>query len=184
MASTEKIIYLTFDDGPIPETTPEILSILKNHQLQATFFCVGDNVRKHPEIFEMVRSEGHSIGNHSFSHLNGWRTPPGAFVENIHRCNEYFKTNLFRPPYGRFTFSQYMLLRKEFRFILWSLLTRDFRSSTTREKCLSNAIDNSQAGSIVVFHDSLKAVENVRYALPRFLDHFLEKGYRFEGIKV
>ncbi len=184
IATTEKIIYLTFDDGPIPGTTPEILSILKDHQVPATFFCVGDNVRKYPEVFEMVKNEGHSIGNHGFNHLNGWKTPPGAYIENVHRCNDYFKTDLFRPPYGRFSFTQYILLRKEFRFILWSVLTWDFKNTTTPEKCLSNAISNSRAGSIVVFHDNLKTIENVRYALPRFLDHFLDKGYRFEGIKV
>jgi len=184
LVTTGKIIFLTFDDGPIPETTPEILTILKEHQATATFFCVGDNVRKHPEIFTMIREEGHSIGNHSFSHLNGWKTPPGGFVENVNRCKEYFETNLFRPPYGSFTLSQYLLLRKEFRFILWSVLTWDFASDTTPEQCLRYAIDNTRSGSIVVFHDSVKTIDNVRYALPRFLDHFQSQGYRFEGINI
>jgi len=182
MPGKEKTIYLTFDDGPTPGSTPEILSILHDHNAKATFFCVGDNVRKHPDIFKMIMNEGHSIGNHSFSHLNGWKTPPGGFVENVNRCREYFETGLFRPPYGSFTLSQYLLLHKKFRFILWSVLTWDFKGDTTPEQCLRYAVDNTGSGSIVVFHDSLKTIEKVRFALPRFLDHFQSRGYRFDPI--
>ena len=178
----EKIMYLTFDDGPVPEVTPEVLDILRKYNAKATFFVVGDNVHKHPEIFETVRMAGHAIGNHTFHHLNGWQTSPGAYAEDVNRCNGFFETRLFRPPYGRFTPSQYFLLRKDFRFILWSVLTYDFHRKTTPEQCLANAIGHSQSGSIVVFHDNLKSIDKVRYALPRFLEHFLNLGYKFETL--
>jgi peptidoglycan/xylan/chitin deacetylase (PgdA/CDA1 family) len=183
LPAQEKVIYLTFDDGPIPEATPEILEILEKYQALATFFVVGDNVRKHPRIFEMIRQNGHAIGNHTFHHLNGWHTPPGAYIEDVYRCRDYFDTRLFRPPYGRFTPSQYFLLRKDFRFILWSVLTNDFHRNTTPEQCLKNAIDNTCNGSVVVFHDSLKSLTNVRYALPGFLEHFRKLGYGFNLIE-
>ncbi|MFZ4523725.1 MAG: polysaccharide deacetylase family protein [Bacteroidales bacterium] len=179
----EKVIYLTFDDGPIPEATPEVLDILGKSGAKATFFMVGDNVRKYPEIFSSVVEGGHAIGNHSYHHLNGWHTSPGAYIHDVYRCRELFETKLFRPPYGRFTPSQYFLLRKDFRFILWSVLTYDFSKNVTPEKCLEYAVNHSQSGSVVVFHDSVKSLENVRYALPRFLEHFLKLGYRFEPLQ-
>jgi peptidoglycan/xylan/chitin deacetylase (PgdA/CDA1 family) len=182
LPGSDKVIYLTLDDGPIPEATPEVLDILMKYQASATFFMVGDNVRKYPELFQRVKDEGHSVGNHTFHHLNGWHTPPGAYIEDVHRCSEYFSTKLFRPPYGRFTPSQYLLLRKEFRFILWSVLTYDFHRRTTPGQCLDNAINNTRAGSVVVFHDSIKSMDNVRFALPRFLEHFLNLGYRFDPL--
>lgn len=183
LPTQEKVIYLTFDDGPIPEATPEILEILEKYQVPATFFVVGDNVRKHPGIFEKIRQNGHAIGNHTFHHLNGWHTPPGAYIEDVYRCRDYFNTRLFRPPYGRFTPSQYFLLRKDFRFILWSVITNDFHRKTTPEQCLKNAIDNTRSGSVVVFHDSVKSLKNVRYALPGFLEHFRKLGYVFKPLK-
>jgi peptidoglycan-N-acetylglucosamine deacetylase len=178
----EKIIYLTFDDGPLPEATPEVVEILGKYAAKATFFMVGDNVTKHPDTFEMVREAGHATGNHTYHHLNGWHTSPGAYIEDVNRCKDLFETRLFRPPYGRFTPSQYFLLRKDFRFILWSVLTCDFQRHTTPEQCLAKAIGHSQVGSIVVFHDNPKSIEKVRYALPRYLEHFLELGYRFETL--
>jgi len=178
----DKVIYITFDDGPIPEVTPEALTILKKYDAKATFFMVGDNVRKHPDIFELVTRDGHAIGNHTFHHLNGWKTPPGEYMEDVNRCREYFSTRLFRPPYGRFTPTQYFLLRNDFRFVLWSVLTGDFRKTITPEQCLNNALEHTRSGSIVVFHDNLKATEKLMYALPRFLEHFSGLGYRFEGI--
>jgi peptidoglycan/xylan/chitin deacetylase (PgdA/CDA1 family) len=180
ISGAEKVIYLTFDDGPVPEATPEILDILNKYDAKATFFLVGDNVRKHPEIFERIRQDGHATGNHTFHHLNGWHISPGAYIEDVYRCRTFFETRLFRPPYGRLTPSQYLLLRKDFKVILWSVLTYDFHRHITPEQCLKNAIDNTHSGSIVVFHDSLKALEKVRYALPRFLEHFGGLGYRFD----
>lgn len=143
---------------------------------------VGDNVKKNPGIFERVVSSGHVTGNHTFHHLDGWKTPPGAYIEDVTRCESYFKTNLFRPPYGRFNPSQYFLLRKQYRFVLWSVLTWDFDRHTTPEKSLQYALDNCKNGSVVVFHDSIKSIENVRFALPRFLEHFLSLGFEFKPI--
>jgi len=180
--TSEKVIYLTFDDGPIPEITPDVLRILEERNVKATFFCVGENVKKHPGIFELVKGAGHATGNHTFHHLKGWKTPPAEYVEDVLRCNEYFTTNLFRPPYGKFTPSQYLLLRKHFRFILWSVLSGDYHRKITPEQCLSNVLLNTVQGSIVVFHDSIKAKENLFYTLPRFLDHFLGESYRFKRI--
>ncbi len=179
----EKVIYITFDDGPIPEVTTAVLGILKERNIQATFFCVGDNVKKQPDVFAKVSGAGHAIGNHTFHHLNGWKTPPAEYVEDVMRCDEYFKTDLFRPPYGRFTPSQYFLLRKQYRIILWSVLSGDYNKEISKEQCLLNVVTHTKPGSIVLFHDSLKAKENLFYALPRFLDHFVDKGYRFEKLE-
>ena len=184
LPSTEKVIYLTFDDGPIPEVTPGVLKTLEQYGAKATFFCVGDNVKKHPDIFRMVVEKGHVVGNHTFHHLNGWQTSPGSYVEDVFRCDDFFKTRLFRPPHGRFTPSQYFLLRNRYRFVLWSVLTCDFHRNTSPEQCLQNAVSNTTPGAIVVFHDSLKAAERMTYALPRYLDHFAEKGYSFFGLHV
>jgi peptidoglycan/xylan/chitin deacetylase (PgdA/CDA1 family) len=178
-----KVIYLTFDDGPVPDATPEVLEILDKFNAKATFFLVGDNVRKNPELLEGIQNRGHATGNHTFHHLNGWHTPPGAYLEDIKRCEPFFTTRLFRPPYGRFTPSQYLLLRKQYRFILWSVLTYDFDYHINGRQCLKNALDNSRGGSIVVFHNSLKAIDKVRYALPRFLEHFSAHGYAFKSIE-
>lgn len=175
-------IFLTFDDGPVPEVTPKIIKILDEFKVKATFFVVGDNVHKHPEVFNQLISAGHSIGNHTFHHLNGWHTSPASYAEDVFRCNELFRTNLFRPPYGRFTPSQYFLLRRHYRFILWSVLTYDFDHHTTPKACLRYAIENTGPGSVVVFHDSIKASEKVIYALPRFLETFQKQGFRFSSI--
>jgi peptidoglycan/xylan/chitin deacetylase (PgdA/CDA1 family) len=182
LPADRKEIFLTFDDGPVPEVTPDVLGILKEKNAKATFFCVGENVRKHPGVFLRIRDEGHAIGNHTYNHLNGWKTPPGEYAGNVMRCEELFHTMLFRPPYGRFTPSQFFLLRKKFRFILWSVLSMDFLKGTSPEKCLRIVLDNTSAGSIVVFHDSLKAKENLFSVLPGFLDHFQKKGFSFRTI--
>lgn len=178
----EKVIYLTFDDGPVPEATPRVLDILAEYNAKATFFMVGDNVRKYPELFQRVKHDDHAVGNHTYHHLNGWHTPPGLYLDDVNRCREYFDTKLFRPPFGRFTPSQYFLLRKDFRFILWSVLTCDFHRHISPEQCLNNAITNTGNGSVVVFHDSIKSIKNVEFALPGFLKHFGNLGYRFESL--
>ena len=180
--SDEKILYLTFDDGPTPEVTSAVLSILNDGNAKATFFCIGENVKKHPELFNSIEQQGHAIGNHTFSHLNGWKTPPGEYVENVSRCEEYFITELFRPPYGRFSLSQYFLLRKKYKFVLWSVLSGDFHRRTSPDQCLANVLENSTPGSIIVFHDNILAKEKVLYALPLVLDHFRKKGFRFEKL--
>jgi len=182
VATKEKVIYLTFDDGPIPEVTPIVLNILKEKNIHATFFCVGDNIKKHPDVFARLIEEGHAIGNHTFHHFNGWKTPPAEYLDDVSHCNDLIHTNLFRPPYGKFTPSQYFLLRKKYKIILWSVLSGDYHAGISKDQCLSNVIQYSGPGSIVVFHDSLKAKENLVYTLPRFIDQFLEKGFRFESL--
>ena len=161
---TGKIIYLTLDDGPVPEITPVVLGLLNERKIKATFFCAGSDVKKYPDLFEEVCNAGHAIGNHTYHHLNGWKTPTAEYVNDVMRCNEFFKTSLFRPPYGKFTLSQYFLLRKQFRFILWSALSGDYNQRISKEQCLRNVINYTKPGSIVVFHDSIKASENMLYA--------------------
>ena len=145
---------------------------------------VGDNVRKYPEIYQQVIAEGHIAGNHTFHHLNGWATTTGSYLEDVAHCSDLVKSTLFRPPYGRFTPAQFLMLREKYRFILWSVLSYDFHRQTTPEQCLENVINHTGNGSVVVFHDNIKAVEKVRYALPRFLEHFQRKGCQFPPLPL
>ena len=182
LPSDEKVIYLTFDDGPVPDATPEVLDILDRFGAKATFFMVGANVVKHPDEYNRVCQAGHRIGNHTYHHLNGWHTAPGAYMDDVKRCREVVDSRLFRPPYGLFTPTQYLLLNKEFRFVLWSVLTYDFDRKISQERCLATALGATGPGSIVVFHDSPKAMENLRFALPRFLELFTSRGYEFRAL--
>ncbi|GAB3339364.1 polysaccharide deacetylase family protein [Larkinella ripae] len=180
----EKIIYLTFDDGPIPEVTEFVLETLQNHQAKATFFCIGDNIRKHPAVFQAVKMGGHSIGNHTFNHLNGWKTADEPYLENFRQCQQQLgvPTRLFRPPYGRMKRSQGSEILKTHDVIMWDVLTGDFSSELTPEVILQKTLKHIEPGSIVLFHDSLKAWPRMNYVLPRVLSHFSEKGYRFDGL--
>ena len=185
---SEKQVYLTFDDGPIPEVTPWVLDELKKHNAKATFFCIGDNVRKHPELFSRIISEGHALGNHTFNHLNGRKTKAEDYIHNVLKADEMMKRSipqsskpeagsalLFRPPYGKITSKQAKILRnKGYRIIMWDVLSADFDSDVSEEKCLQNVLKNINPGSIIVFHDSLKAEKNLRYALPRVLNFISE----------
>lgn len=180
--TTEKIIYLTFDDGPTPEITEFVLQELKKYNAKATFFCVGSNVEKHPKIFQQIISDGHVVGNHTFHHVNGWHTDKEAYLRNIKKCEEVVKSNLFRPPYGRIKKSQYELIKNDYQVIMWDVLSGDFDKNTTPEKCLSNVINNTTEGAIIVFHDSLKAADNLKFTLPKVLAHFAGQGYRFEKL--
>lgn len=176
-------LYLTFDDGPVPEVTDRVLAILKKRHVQATFFCVGDNVEKHPDLFETVKKSGHQIGNHTYSHINGWKSESDEhFYNDIERCNRLTKSPLFRPPHGRIKRRQVNFLRNKYKLFMWSLLTADFDKSISPKQCLENALQ-AKSGDIIVFHDSEKASENMLFALPLFLDHFLEKGFTFELLK-
>jgi peptidoglycan/xylan/chitin deacetylase (PgdA/CDA1 family) len=179
--TSEKKLFLTFDDGPIPEVTPWVLDMLEAYAAKATFFCVGDNARKNPLIFEAVLNKGHTIGNHTFNHLNGWKTGTSSYCQNVAKCNQFFNSSLFRPPYGRLTFSQKKVLAADFRIVLWDVLSGDFSKNITPETCLRRVLDNARPGSIIVFHDSLKAERNLRYILPRILAHFSKLGYSFEA---
>lgn len=189
IAATEKVIYLTFDDGPVPEVTPWVLDVLEANNCKATFFCIGDNIRKNPEVFKSVIDAGHAIGNHTFNHLNGWKTPDAAYQENITLCQQEIAkqlpggTQLFRPPYGKIRKKQAKpLLQDGRKIIMWDILTADFDHSISKEKCLENAITKAMPGSIIIFHDSIKAFPNLEYALPRAIAILHEKGYRFEKL--
>ncbi len=180
-----KVIYLTFDDGPIPDVTAFALKTLKSFNAKATFFCIGDNIRKHPEIFLEIKAAGHSIGNHTFNHLKGWKTPDEHYLRNFLQCQELTESKLFRPPYGRIRKSQINAIRNtnpEMEIIMWDVLSGDFDTDLEPAQCAKNVIKNTENGSIIVFHDSLKAYERMRYTLPLMLMHFSKLGFRFEGL--
>ncbi len=179
----EKVIYLTFDDGPIPEVTPWVLDQLKQYHAKGTFFCVGDNVRKHPYVFEQIIREKHTVGNHTYSHLDGWQSENIDYFHNIRNCARLVKSELFRPPYGRLKPKQAQFLQRHYRIVMWDVLSGDFDQNISKEKCLENVLNGTQRGSVVVFHDSLKAQERLEYALPRVLKYLSEKGYRFDAIE-
>lgn len=177
-----KEVFLTFDDGPIPELTPWVLDTLKEYDFKATFFCVGDNVRKYPEIFNRITVEGHSIGNHTFNHLNGWLTDQEAYISNVQKCDQIMETQLFRPPYGKMRLSQSTVIKNEKTVVMWDVLSGDFDQNITKEKCLSNVVDNYVNGSIIVFHDNIKAEANLKYVLPKFMEHLSENGFKSQNL--
>jgi peptidoglycan/xylan/chitin deacetylase (PgdA/CDA1 family) len=178
----EPVLYLTFDDGPIPELTPWVLDTLRPYGAKATFFCVGENVQRHPGIFAQLRAEGHGIGNHTHNHLNGWRTDTLPYLHNVRRCARLVPSRLFRPPYGRLRRQQADFLRRHFQVVLWDVLSGDFDPGITPQRCLQNVLASARPGSIVVLHDNVKATRNLQYALPGILDHFAGKGWRFERL--
>jgi peptidoglycan/xylan/chitin deacetylase (PgdA/CDA1 family) len=185
--TTEKELFLTFDDGPVPGPTDFVLETLQKFNCKATFFCIGDNIHKHPEIFQKVVEGGHAIGNHTFNHISGWNTPVGSYLDNVRQCDleiqnpefEIQNSKLFRPPYGRITRNQIKALN-DYKIIMWDVLTIDYNKSVSPESCLKNSIRVTRPGSIIVFHDSVKAEGNLMYALPRYIEHFLEQGYSFK----
>ena len=183
MKTNEKIIYLTFDDGPVPEMTPDVLRVLKEYNAKATFFCVGHNVKKYTEVFEDVVKQGHAVANHTYNHLNGAHTDTDEYVENVYQCRDVMGTQgkqLFRPAYGRLTKSQQKLLKDDFEIVMWSVLAGDFDNNLSKEDCLNKLLKNTTNGSIVVMHDNPKFYEKVMWVLPQYLDYFTSKGYRFE----
>lgn len=173
----EKEVFITFDDGPIPELTPWVLDVLAEYGFKASFFCVGDNVRKYPEIYKRIINEGHTIGNHTYNHVNGWLTDQSTYLDNIKKCDVLIQTDFFRPPYGKMRRSQSAVIKNEKTIVMWDVLSGDFDQTISKEKCLSNVIDNYNRGSIIVFHDNLKAETNLKYTLPRFLQHLSDHGF-------
>jgi peptidoglycan/xylan/chitin deacetylase (PgdA/CDA1 family) len=181
----EKILYLTFDDGPNPEATPFVLSELKKYGARATFFCVGENVKNYFEVYKEVLNAGHKPGNHTYHHLNGWKTKDKIYLDDIMEARKIIDSNLFRPPYGRITkFQSRTLLRNKLNLktIMWDVLSGDFDTSIKPENCYLNVINNAKPGSIIVFHDSLKALPALRYTLPKVLQYYSEKGFQFKSI--
>jgi peptidoglycan-N-acetylglucosamine deacetylase len=189
--NTENKIYLTFDDGPTPEITEWVLQELEKHNAKATFFCIGNNIEKHPEIFEKVIAAGHSLGNHTFNHLKGWKTTTEDYLQNSFLCEKQIlkseinnlKSKIFRPPYGKIKASQAEKLRQlGYKIIMWDVLSADYDITISKEKCLENATKNVQSGSIIVFHDSVKAFPHLEYTLPKALKYYKEKGFVFEKL--
>ncbi|MBU2650320.1 MAG: polysaccharide deacetylase family protein [Bacteroidetes bacterium] len=172
-------LYLTFDDGPHPDVTPAVLDILDHFDVKATFFCVGDNVRKYPEVYAKVIGKGHRTGNHTFHHLNGWKSGFEDYIRDVEQCAGLVSGDLFRPPYGRITRRQAKWLKGKYRVIMWTALSGDFNRDLQPATCLSNALNISGRGDILVFHDSLKARENMLITLPLFLEECLGRGYEF-----
>lgn len=180
-----KVIYLTFDDGPIPDVTDFALKTLKSFNAKATFFCIGDNICRYPDIFNQIKNDGHSVGNHTFNHLKGWDTPDEMYLKNFLLCQQQTGTNLFRPPYGRIRKSQIRSIRAlqpEMQIIMWDVLSGDFDIRLSPEKCCSNVLKHTRNGSVVVFHDSIKAFDRMRYTLPKVLAHFSDAGYEFRAL--
>lgn len=179
----EKILYLTFDDGPHPEATSFVLEVLKKYNAKATFFCIGKNVKEYFEIYKEILMGGHRVGNHTYNHLNGWKTDDKKYLEDIEKAAKIIDSGLFRPPYGKITHFQIKALkgkRLQLKTVMWDVLSGDFDIKITPENCYLNVIKNAKPGSIIVFHDSLKAFPALKPTLPRVLQYFSEKGFEFK----
>lgn len=192
-SSRDKVLYLTFDDGPTPEITQWTLNTLKQYNAKATFFCIGNNVAKHPEIFHAILNEGHSIGNHTQDHVKGWDTTTSKYLENVAEAdtiitkeleNTTIKLNLFRPPFGQLKNKQgKAIIQLGYKIVMWSVVAFDWEQKVPKEQCLKNVINKASVkNNIIVFHDSVKASRNMMYALPKVLEHFSKKGYTFKAI--
>jgi peptidoglycan/xylan/chitin deacetylase (PgdA/CDA1 family) len=180
-----KEIYLTFDDGPVPDATPWVLEQLNQYNAKATFFMVGDNIHKHYELFTEVVNHQHTVGNHTFNHLNGWITNNQTYFENVSKAEKIIGTNtsqLFRPPHGRLKWSQYRRLKKNYNIVMWDVLSGDFNSSLSQEDCLGKSIKATVPGSVIVFHDSAKTIDKLKYVLPRYLEYFAALNFTFKAL--
>ena len=179
---SEKVIYLTFDDGPVPEVTPQVLDMLDRYQVKATFFCVGENVQKYPGLYAEVLRRGHKTGNHTFNHLKGSEVSNIDYTANVQRAAEYIHSNLFRPPYGRITYKQKKVLRNDYEIIMWDVLTQDYNRNLAPDKIMDIIKRYSRKGSIVIFHDSIKAKNNMLSVLPLAIQYWKEKGFKLETL--
>lgn len=180
MDPNEKAVYLTFDDGPIPEITPWVLDLLDKYHIKATFFLVGDNVRKHPEEFQMILDRGHRVGNHTFNHIGGLRHLSYNYLANTNQADALIKSNLFRPPHGWMRWCQYVVLSHRYKVVMWDVVTRDYSKRLNGREVLKIVKKYTRNGSIITFHDSLKSEKNLKYALPRSIEWLLEQGYEFK----
>jgi peptidoglycan/xylan/chitin deacetylase (PgdA/CDA1 family) len=180
-----KEIYLTFDDGPVPDVTPWVLEQLEQYNAKATFFMVGDNISKYYMVFTEVLNRQHTLGNHTHNHLNGWNTISQTYIDNISKAEKLLGTNsvqLFRPPHGRLKWSQYREIKKSFKIVMWDVLSGDFNSSLSPENCLKNSIRATVPGSVIVFHDSAKSIDKLKYVLPRYLEYFAALNFTFKAL--
>lgn len=190
ISTQTKELYLTFDDGPTPKITNWTLDLLKKYNAKATFFCIGVNIEKHPDIFQNIIKDGHSIGNHTQHHVKGWKTKTEGYINEVLDAEKHIelylskKSNLFRPPYGQIKPKQgKKLMALDYKIIMWDVLSFDWQKEISEVECLENVISKSKEGSIIVFHDSIKASKNMMYALPRILEYFSEKGFTFKALK-
>lgn len=188
--TNSEAIYLTFDDGPVPEVTPWVLDLLKSYNAKATFFCIGENAKKHPEIFQRILVEGHLIGNHTYNHLNGWKTGTQAYFNNTNKAAWTFQQiseenhTFFRPPFGKIKNSQAKILVSEgYKIVMWDVISGDYDQDFSAEKCYQNVVKNAAAGSTIVFHDSKKAFSNLKEILPGILKYYSEKDMEFRSLK-
>lgn len=181
-ATSDPALYLTFDDGPIPKVTPWVLDTLAEYQAKATFFCVGENVKKHPEIFIRLKEEGHSVGNHTYNHLKGWNSSDKAYLQNVEDCRKLVDSTLFRPPYLRATSRQLNMLKPHYEIVFYDVLAYDFDPNVSSEQCYKNVVDKARNGSIIVLHDNLKSFDTLKQCLPRILRDLKSKGYSFRSL--
>ena len=184
MDRRERAVYLTFDDGPIPEATPFILDVLRTEGVKATFFCVGDNVRKYPELFQQILDEGHGVGNHTHNHIGGLRHTIKEYRYNVEKANAYIHSRLMRPPHGWMRLSQYAWLSRKFKVVMWDVVTRDYSKWLTAEEVVNNVKKYARNGSIITFHDSLKSIEKLKTALPQSIKWLKEQGYAFKTFDI
>lgn len=187
LPAEDNAVYLTFDDGPHPTITPWVLDLLKEFEAKATFFCIGNNVEKYPDVYQKIINEGHATGNHTYHHLNGWKTDDQNYVDDVSKAAKFIKSNLFRPPYGRIKARQAKKIPDALptdngKIIMWDVLSADFDSSFSPEQCLKHVLDNTVGGSIVVFHDSEKAFKNLSYVLPETLKSLKREGFCFKRL--
>ncbi|RPD43685.1 polysaccharide deacetylase family protein [Paracnuella aquatica] len=186
LPTTERVVYLTFDDGPHPQITPFVLDLLKTYSAKATFFCIGKNVQQHPDVYQRILAEGHAVGNHTFDHLNGLKVRNSEYLANVQQATGVIQSNLFRPPYGRIRGIQATQIKRMLgprsHIIMWDVLSADFDRGLTPEQCLNRVLKHTRAGSIIVFHDSEKAFPNLKEILPKALEVLAGKGFRFDAI--
>ena len=179
-----KVVFLTFDDGPIPEVTPWVLDLLDYYGVKATFFLVGDNVARSPHLLEEIKRRGHSWGNHTMNHLQGFKVTSRRYLRNIQKAHELIDSTLYRPPHGIMRWGQAAVIKDHFNIVMYDLVTRDYSKKMTGDKVLKNVKRYARNGSIIVFHDSLKAEANLRYALPRAIEWLQQQGYEFRTLSM
>lgn len=182
LPNNNKTVYLTFDDGPTPEITDWVLNQLEQYNAKATFFLIGKNIEENPEIFERLKTSGHSLGNHTYNHVNGWRTSTQGYMDNFKKHEQIHGSTLFRPPYGKIKKAQTRVIRKTHQIIMWDIISYDFHNRTTPEQCFGYVKRYVRPGSIIVFHDSKKAWPNLKEALPKTLELLKSEGYKMQAI--